>query len=115
MARIFRQLLVPLAFIATAHCQTSRGTVTGTVLDSSGAIIKSADITLTGQQTGIHLRTASNEVGVYRLDAVDPALYDIQVVHPGFRTYAETGIQRGGESRHHRGPAAGSGRCRNQD
>ena len=89
---MIRQLLVSVALIATAHCQTSRGTVTGTVLDSSGAIIKGANITLTNQQSGIHLTTASNEAGVYRFDAVDPASYDLQVVHRGFRTYVEAGI-----------------------
>jgi carboxypeptidase family protein len=93
MARIFRQLLVPLAFIATAHSQTSRGTVTGTVLDPSGAAIKDANITLTSQQTGIRLSTRSNEAGVYRFDAVDLAVYDLRVEHPGFRTYVEAGIR----------------------
>jgi len=92
MSRLIRQFLVSVVLIAAAHCQTSRGTVTGTVLDSSGATIKGAKITLTSQQTGIHLTTASNEAGVYRFDAVDPAFYDLQVVHPGFRTYVEAGI-----------------------
>src|SRR6202040_3225242 len=81
-ARIFRKLLISLALTATAHCQTSRGTVTGTVLDPSGAAIKDATITLTGQQTGIRLATGSNEAGVYRFDAVDLAVYDLQVEHP---------------------------------
>src|SRR5690348_852686 len=93
MARISRQLLVPLALIATAYSQTSRGTVTGTVLDSSGAIIKGANITLTSQQAGTHLTTTSNEAGVYRFDAVDPASYDLRVVHPGFRTYDAAGFR----------------------
>src|SRR5579871_3719037 len=92
MARMIRQLLASFALIAMACGQTSRGTVTGTVLDSSGAIVKSADITLTSQHTGTHLTTASNEAGVYRFDAVDPAFYDLEVAHPGFRTYVEVRI-----------------------
>ena len=112
---MIRQLLVSVALIAAAHCQTSRGTVTGTVLDSSGAVIKSATITLTSPQTGIHLTTASNGAGVYRFEAVDLGVYDLQVVHPGFQTYAERWNPRGGESRHSGGPAPGSGCCRNQD
>jgi hypothetical protein len=68
---MIRQLLVSVALIATAQCQTSRGTVTGTVLDSSGASIQGTNITLTSQQTGIHLATVSNEAGDYRFDAVD--------------------------------------------
>jgi len=69
MARIFRQLLVSLALAATAHCQTSRGTVTGIVLDSSGGAINGANIAFTSQQTGIRLTTGSNEKGIYRFDA----------------------------------------------
>src|SRR5215467_1554847 len=93
MARVFRHLIVPLALTATAHCQTSRGTVTGTVLDPSGAALKDANITLTGQQTGIRLSTVSNEAGAYRFDAVDLGVYDLHVIHPGFRTYVGAGIQ----------------------
>lgn len=93
MARIFGKLLVSLAWMATAHSQTSRGTVTGTVLDPSGAAIKDANIALTSQASGIRLTTGSNEAGIYRFDAVDLAVYDLQVEHPGFRTYVEAGIR----------------------
>jgi hypothetical protein len=47
MARIFWQSPVSLALVVTAHYQTSRGTVTGTVLDSSGAVITGANVALT--------------------------------------------------------------------
>jgi hypothetical protein len=90
---MIRQLVVSAAFIATAQCQTSRGAVTGTVLDSSGASIQGAIITLTNRQTGTHLASASNEIGVYRFDAVDLGIYNLQVVHTGFRTYVEAGIR----------------------
>jgi len=92
MARIFRQFVVPLAFIATAHCQTSRGTVTGTVLDSSGAVISGAKVALTSRDTGIRLIARGNEAGGYRFDAVDLGIYDLQVMHPGFRTYLGAAI-----------------------
>jgi Carboxypeptidase regulatory-like domain len=92
MARILRQLFVSLALIPAAQCQTSRGTVTGTVLDSSGAAINGANAALTSQQTGIRLTTNSNEAGVYRFDAVDLGVYDLQVVHAGFQTYLGAGI-----------------------
>jgi Carboxypeptidase regulatory-like domain/TonB-dependent Receptor Plug Domain len=93
LARIFRQLLVSSAWIAAAHCQTSRGIVTGTVLDPLGAAVRGANVALTSQQTGIRLTTGSNEAGLYRFDAVDLGVYDLQVVHPGFRTYVGTAIR----------------------
>src|SRR6516225_3634754 len=79
-----------LAFLARA--QTSRGTVTGTVLDPSGAVLAGAHVTLNGVQTGVRFSTDSNNAGVYRFDAVDPGVYDLSVTHSGFRTYLGTRI-----------------------
>ena len=76
-----------------AHAQTSRGTVTGTVLDPSGAAIRGARVILIGVETGVHLSTESNDTGTYRFDAVDLGAYELQVAHPGFRPYAGTGIK----------------------
>ena len=92
MLRISWLISVSLALIATAYAQTSRGTVTGTVLDSSGAAVARASIALTSRGTGVRLTTGSNEAGVYRFDAVDLGVYDLQVTHPGFRTFFGPGI-----------------------
>src|SRR5215472_1151760 len=93
MGRIFWQLPISLALIVTAHCQTSRGTVAGTVLDPSGAVITDASVALTSRESGICLITDRNETGVYRFDAVDPGVYDLQVVHSGFQTYIGAAIR----------------------
>ena len=81
-----------LSLAVIAHAQTSRGTVTGTVLDSSGAAIACASVTLTSRQTDIRLVTGSNEAGVYRFDAVDLGVYDLTAAHPGFQTYSAVEI-----------------------
>src|SRR5215813_14293 len=87
------KLIVAVLTLAVAlHAQTSRGTVTGTVLDPSGAVMGGARVTLTGIDTGVRLSTGCNEAGVYRFDAVDLGAYELQVEHPGFRTYSATGI-----------------------
>ena len=79
-------LAAVLTLTLAAHAQTSRGTVAGTVLDPTGAVIGGARISLTGVNTGVRLSTESNDAGVYRFDAVDLGVYDLQVAHPGFRT-----------------------------
>src|SRR5215470_2794764 len=81
-----------LVLAAASHAQTSRGTVTGTVLDPTGAVIGGARVTLTGVETGVRLSTESNEAGVYRFDAVDLGVYELTVMHPGFREYLGRGI-----------------------
>jgi hypothetical protein len=83
--RTFVAALVLLA--GAGHAQTSRGTVTGTVLDPTGAVVGRARIMLTDAETGVRLSAESNDAGVYRFDAVDLGTYDLQVTHPGFRTF----------------------------
>src|SRR5215469_1511227 len=78
---------VLLVFAGAAHAQTSRGTITGTILDASGAVIRGAQVTVTGVETGLRLSTKSNDAGVYRFDAVDLGTYDLQVTYPGFRDF----------------------------
>jgi hypothetical protein len=85
-------LLLLLVFPFAVHAQTSRGTVTGTVLDPSGAVVGGAHVALTGVETGVHLSTESNEAGVYRFDAVDLGVYGLTVTQPGFATYIGTQI-----------------------
>src|SRR5499427_2245592 len=85
-------LVAVLTLACAANAQTSRGTVTGTVLDPTGAVVGGASVTLTGVETGVRLSTKSNESGVYRFDAVDLGAYNLTVTHPGFRAYVATGI-----------------------
>src|SRR5260370_24995542 len=89
-----RKLLVVavLAVAVTAHAQTSRGTVTGTVLDASVAVIAGAHVTLTGIETGLRRSTDTNEAGIYRFDAVDLGAYQLGIIHPGFRPFLGSGI-----------------------
>src|SRR5262249_53362851 len=86
-------LLLLMVFPFAAHAQTSRGTVTGTVLDPSVAVVGGAHVTLTGVETGVQLPTYSNETGVYRFDAVDLGVYVLTVTQPGFATYIGTEIK----------------------
>ncbi len=81
-----------LAWIGAVYGQTSRGTVTGTVLDPARALVRGAQITLKSQQSGIQLSTQANEAGVYRFDAVDPGVYDLTAAGSGFRTYLAIGV-----------------------
>lgn len=88
--RIFMGIVLALATVG--HAQTSRGTVTGTVLDSSGAAIAGAQVDLSGVSTGVRQSTDSNQAGVYRFDALDLGLYSLTIGRPGFKTYLSTGI-----------------------
>src|SRR5262249_49499820 len=55
--------------------------------DPTGAAIAGAHLKLTSAQTGTQRSTRSTEAGVYRFDALDLGTYDLEVSHPGFRTF----------------------------
>lgn len=87
------KFVVALLLLAgSAFAQTSRGTVTGTVLDPSGAVIGAVHVTLKGTETGVTFSGETNGSGIYRFDALDPGIYDLTVERSGFKTYLATGI-----------------------
>lgn len=65
--------------------QTSRGTVTGIVTDSSKGAVANAAVDLKNEQTGVARSTTTNDAGVYRFDAVDPDTYTVRVSANGFK------------------------------
>lgn len=73
--------LTLLGLASAVVAQTSRGTVT----DSSGAVLPAAQATLTHSATGVARSTATNDAGIYRFDAVDLDVYDLNVTTTGFR------------------------------
>ncbi len=66
------------------HAQTVTGTILGNVLDSSGATIPNAQITITNQDTGVVRETASTGDGVYNVPSLQPGKYTVEAKAPGF-------------------------------
>src|SRR5436305_15115992 len=84
-------LLTAISTLAlAAHAQTSRGTVSGTVTDPSGAVVTRARVALTHTQTRLRLTATTNEAGIYRFDALDLGRYELKVTHPGFNAFLAT-------------------------
>ena len=80
-----------LLLAGAGYAQTSRGTVAGTVQDTTSAVVRGVRITLRGVDTDVQLSTITNEAGLYRFDAVDPGVYEVTILHPGFRSYSLSG------------------------
>ncbi|HUR37433.1 MAG TPA: TonB-dependent receptor [Terriglobales bacterium] len=80
LSAVFTLLLLSVMAVA----QTSRGTVTGTVTDTTGAVIPNATVTLTSKETKLSREAKSTGVGLFRFDAVDLGEYDIKVTMSGF-------------------------------
>ena len=79
----------------TAHAataQTIRGTITGTVTDSTHAVVPGATVTVTNSATGISSTAVSNQQGSYTIPLLSPGVYQASVELPGFKKYVRDGI-----------------------
>ena len=69
-----------------ALAQAPSGTITGTVTDSTGAVIPSAPVTITNKATGAARSVPANATGIYSAPALQPGDYSVRVELQGFRT-----------------------------
>jgi hypothetical protein len=73
--------------------QTTSGGVSGTVKDSTGAVVRGAQITLTNEGTQVVEKTVSTSSGEYIFSSVPLGTYTLRASARGFRTYVDKGIQ----------------------
>ena len=72
--------------------QGTNGTLTGQVIDSSGAAIPGATITLTNVGTSYPQTETTDGTGIYLFKLVPPGNYMLTVVARGFEKYVQQGI-----------------------
>ena len=83
-------LLLPLVLAGPAYSQGLYATVTGSVSDSSGAVIPGVTIRATAVDTGVVTTTLTNESGVYNYRDLLPGRYTISASLPGFQSKSIT-------------------------
>ncbi|HEV2489407.1 MAG TPA: carboxypeptidase regulatory-like domain-containing protein [Candidatus Acidoferrales bacterium] len=83
--------LILLACAIPSFAQDT-ASLTGTVKDSSGALVPNARVTATNSAVGVTNTTVTNSAGAYLLAGLPPGSYDISVTSPGFKTYQVTGV-----------------------
>jgi hypothetical protein len=72
--------------LATVASAQSIATLKGRVIDSSGAIVRGASITLREEDTGVERRATTDAAGNYQFAFLTVGTYRIQVESPGLRT-----------------------------
>lgn len=68
----------------TALAQANAG-LTGTVTDSSGAVVGAAKVTITNQSTSVSVKTETGGAGTYTVRGLVPAQYTVTVEAAGFK------------------------------
>jgi hypothetical protein len=88
---LFSGLVVVLLTAGTAMAQAT-AQITGTVKDSSGAVLPGASVTATQGDTGFKRDAVSDAEGVFSLPSLPIGPYRLEVALQGFRTSIQTGI-----------------------
>jgi len=79
-------VLCCLFYVAPAlHAQGNTGTISGTVTDSSKALVAGATVTLTDTASGSVRPTTTNDKGFYVFPYVNPGTYSVTISKEGFR------------------------------
>jgi hypothetical protein len=81
-----------LVFAGASFAQTDRGTITGAVSDSSGAVIPGVAIEAKNAQTGATYQAGSSETGNYTLAQLPAGTYEVSATLPGFKRFVRAGI-----------------------
>ena len=72
--------------------QSGRGTITGIVTDSSGAVVAGAEILIVETSTGVETKAVTTDTGVYGASSLPPGKYKVSVALRGFKTAVRDNI-----------------------
>src|SRR5271154_6804802 len=91
-ARVVRAGILMISLACFAFGQSERGTITGVVLDASGAVVPAATVTVTNPETNVTLHATTNGAGEYTVPSLQPGRYTVRVEKQGFRSTEERGL-----------------------
>ena len=91
---LFRNVLLLLALASSTWVALAAvgGRISGTISDTSGAVIIGADITAVNGATGAVRHTQSDSKGFYSFEDLPIGHYDLEAAKPGFRDYKKLDI-----------------------
>src|SRR5215469_14979443 len=92
--RFISALFAVVLGIATATAQVSgSGTIEGTAIDPSGAIIAGVSVTATQVETGVQTSRKTTDAGLFVLTPLQPGEYTVTARAPGFQSLTQEHVQ----------------------
>jgi Carboxypeptidase regulatory-like domain/TonB dependent receptor len=89
-------LIGMIAGSGTLKAQTAgEGTITGTVRDSTGAVVAGADVTATNAATNVPTSRTTTSSGDYTIAPLQPGIYSVKVAARGFKTLTQQNLSVG--------------------
>ncbi|MGB8010420.1 MAG: TonB-dependent receptor [Terriglobales bacterium] len=88
------RLLVVFILLSAAMLvgQTFRGTILGSVTDSSGAYVAGATVKVHNPATGLERTTTTSASGSYSVPELPIGTYSVTITQTGFETFVTTGV-----------------------
>ncbi len=84
--------LAVLVLPVVASAQTTRGAISGTVRDTSGAVVPGVTITVTNVDTNVPRSEVTDAQGFYRVGALEPGKYNVRAELAGFAPTTTTDV-----------------------
>ena len=85
-------LLCWIAISALCFAQMETATLSGTVMDLSGAVVADAQVQVTNSDTNVIASTSTNKSGIYVIPSLKPGRYRITVTKAGFKQVVVTDV-----------------------
>ncbi len=92
-ALLLGAVLALLAMADTARAQTATGQITGTVKDTTGAVVPGASVTVHSDLTGLTRTGATNPSGDYSFPLLPTGVYSVSAELTGFSVAKQSGIR----------------------
>jgi hypothetical protein len=87
LTAVFVLIALSLGAPAPVSAQGTTSRVSGTVTDTTGAVLPGATVTLTNDDTGVSFETVTGPSGQYLFEAVQVGRYTVTVQLSGFKKF----------------------------
>jgi hypothetical protein len=90
---IYCLVILAFAFVLPDVTQAqTKGSLSGVVTDSAGAVVPGASVTVKNNETNVVRTATTSDNGVFQLSDVDPGTYTVTVENAGFKRAVATNV-----------------------
>src|SRR4051812_6606100 len=94
-----KKLIVLAVLLCAAVSGQNRGSISGEVTDTSGALVPAATVRVNAPAIGLMRETTTNDTGFFTVPTLPTGDYEIRVEMNGFKTLTRSGVRLdGGEA-----------------
>ena len=86
-------LLLALVSAATVFAQTVTGSLVGSVIDHSGAVLPGAAVVVTDIERGTTRESLTNTEGLYTISSLAPGTYQVAITMVGFKKFVRDRVE----------------------